>query len=367
MPLSMHLGVILALLLLNALYVASEFAAVSARRSRVRPLAEQGNWFARKLLPVLESPPLLDRYIATSQVGITVTGLALGAYAEATVGERLSPIVGALAGLDGIAARSTTSILVLLVLTVVQVLFAELVPKYVALQFPSRVALATVAPISWTGHALKWFISLLNGSAFWILRLVGSSQAAHQHVHSPDEIALLLSESHEGGLLEPAEHRRLQRALHLTHRTARELMVPRRKLAALEVNTPLPDALDYIIASPYTRLPVYDGNIDHVLGLLHTKDVVRHTLSGSTAGTVGSLVRPAQWISPDTNGEHLLRELRERRCHQMFVRDGDGTLLGLVTLEDVLAELVGRVGDELKAAPPESVRPAPTVDTMEAD
>lgn len=367
MPLSFHFGVILALLLLNALYVASEFAAVSARRSRVRPLADQGNWFARKLLPVLESPALLDRYIATSQVGITVTGLALGAYAEATVGEHLTPYVAALAGLDGLAAASTTSILVLLVLTVVQVLFAELVPKYVALQFPSKVALATVAPISWTGHSLKWFISLLNGSAFLLLRLVGSSQAAHQHVHSPDEIELLLSESHEGGLLEPAEHKRLQRALQLTHRTAEQLMVPRFRLAALDVKTPLRDALDYVIASPYTRLPVYEGSIDTILGLLHTKDVVRHALSGNTGGTVGALVRPIQWVSPETNGEQLLRLLRERRCHQMLVRDANGRLAGLVTLEDVLAELVGHVGDELKAAAPELDRPASERMSTEAD
>lgn len=351
MPLYVHLGVILMLLILNALYVASEFAAVSARRSRVRPLAERGNWFARKLLPVLESPVLLDRYIATSQVGITITGLALGAYSQATIGTRLAPLVGQAAGLDGLAADSATSVAVLLVLTVVQVLFAELVPKYVALQFPSRVALATVAPISWTGRALKWFISLLNGSAFVLLRLLGSSQAAHQHVHSPDEIALLLSESHEGGLLEPAEHRRLQRALRLAQRTTGELMVPRRRLAALDIRTPLRDALDYLIASPFTRLPVYDGTIDRIAGLLHTKDVVQQALAGGLSGSVAGLVKPVQWVAASTSGEQLLRLMRERRCHQMLVRNDDMSLAGLVTLEDVLAELVGRVGDELKGVP----------------
>ncbi|MFN8059163.1 MAG: hemolysin family protein [Vicinamibacterales bacterium] len=346
----LHLSVMVALIAINALYVASEFAAVGARRSRVRPLAEAGQWLAKLLLPYLEDPRSLDRYIAASQVGITLSGLVLGAYAQATVGAYLRATLEARAELEPLTALSVSTVIVLLALTMTQVLLGELVPKYLALQFPTRVALLTVLPMWWTGKVLGGFIAALNGTAAGALKLLGFKPSGHHHVHSPEELELLFAESHEGGLLEPTEHGRLRRALRLSKRKARDLMVPRLRVSAVAATTSIDEALDYIVASPYTRLPVYDGAIDNIIGLLHTKDLAQRSLSRPPdgAGTVADLVRPALSVSADVSGDQLLKLLRERRCHQAIVRDQRDQLVGFVTLEDVLAELVGRVGDEFK-------------------
>jgi CBS domain containing-hemolysin-like protein len=348
MPLLFHLVVLLGLIAVNAVYVSAEFSTVSTRRSRVRLLVEEGNRLARLLLPVLESATALDHAIAASQVGITVSSLVLGAYAQATVGAELAPLVAARAGLDELTALSVTSLGVLLALTLTQVVFGELVPKFLALQYPTRVALLMIIPLSWTGKLLGWFIRLLNGSASAMLRLFGFSVAGHRHIHSPEEIELLIAESRDGGVLEPDEHRRLARALKLSKRVARELMVPRLRVSAIDADTTIDEALDYIVASPYTRLPVYHGSVDNIIGLLHAKDLVQAQLSGQTTGSVSTVLRPLLNVSADLTADQLLKLLRERRCHQAVVRDANGALAGFVTLEDVLSEMFGRVGDEFK-------------------
>jgi CBS domain containing-hemolysin-like protein len=237
MPLVVAL-VILFLILINSLYVAAEFAAVGARRSRIEELARSGNRLAGVLVPVLRDPAALDRYVAACQIGITISSLVLGAYGQAAIAVPLGPNLSAWTGLDLPSAESLAATTVLVALTGFQVVLGELVPKSVALQYPTSTALFTVIPMRWSLWSMRWFIAALNGSGVAVLRLLGMPAASHGHIHSPDEIAMLIAESRDGGLLEPAEQRRLHKALKLSRRVARELMVPRTEIVALDLRWP---------------------------------------------------------------------------------------------------------------------------------
>lgn len=339
--------VVAVLILLTGLYVAAEFAAVSARRSRIRQRAEQGDRRALLILPVLESAQRLDHYIAASQIGITLTSLIVGAYSQATIAVELRPLFQSWGGMTPAAAQSTSSVVVLVVLTAFAMILGELIPKSLALQFPTQTALATVRPMRWSLVLFSWFIAFLNGSGALILRLLGASQTGHRHIHSPDEIDLLIAESHTGGLLEPDEHRRLRRALQLGIRPARHLMVPRPQITALEIDTPTAEVVRIVSESPYTRIPVYRGTIDNVVGLLHTRDLFTRYIEGRTPA-LESLLRPILIVHESITADRLLALMRERKSHQAVVADEFGGVAGLVTLEDVLTEVMGEVADELK-------------------
>jgi CBS domain containing-hemolysin-like protein len=349
--------VIVLLTVVLALYVAAEFAAVSVRHGQVRTLARNGNGIARRLLPTLEDPQRLDGYIATCQVGITLSTLVTGAFAQATLTPDVAAFLQRAAGMQPVAAYSAAAAAVLVVLTTLQMVFGELVPKSLALQFPTQVSLFTYLPTYWSSLAYRPFTALLNGSGWFILRLLGLSPGgSHRHVHSPEEIEMLIAESSDGGLLEPDEQQRLHRALRLNRRTARQLMVPRRQVEAVSADAPPERLLQIAMTSPYTRLPVYEGTIDHVVGMLHTKDVAAYYAEWGTAPAVAPLLRPVLRVPGSVTGDRLLTFLRERRGRMAVVLDEYGGVEGLVTLEDVLAELVGDVADEFKGEEPEPER-----------
>ena len=348
------------LILVNALYVAAEFGAVGARRSRIRRMAEGGNRLAARLLPEIEDPRALDRYIAATQIGITLSSLVLGAYAQATLTPVLEPVFARFENPRLLAAGSAAALVVLVGLTAVQMVVGELVPKSLALQYPTRTALLTVWPMSWSLHAFAWFIRPLNGSGTLVLRLFGSSNAGHRHIHSPDEIEMLIAESRDGGLLEPEEQARLRRALRLGRRAARDLMVPRERIAAISIDTPFDQILTRLAESPYTRLPVYEGSLDRPIGALHTKDLARACTSDDVPPPLRSLLRPLVQVPEDLPADRLLAFLREKRAPLALVNDRAGRVTGLITLEDVATELLGEVADEFKSgrrgAPPSQER-----------
>jgi CBS domain containing-hemolysin-like protein len=346
--------VVSALIVVNAVYVAAEFAAVSVRRSRVRGLAANGNLLAKWLLPLLESPVTLDRYIAACQIGITISSLALGAYAQRTFAVWLAPLLTSLGSIQQATAETTSTVVVLLILAAVQVIFAELVPKSLALQYPTPSALYTLPAMLPSLWIYRPFITWLNGSGHVLLRFVGAPQQTHRHIHSPDEIELLFAESRDGGLLEPDEHQRLRRALRLSLRQAKQLMVPRPRMAALDITTPLNEVVSIVAMSPYSRLPVYKGSIDNIVGMLHTRDLVRWFVGNGTDATLDTIIRPITSVHETVTADRVLRHLRERRTHQALVVDESGGTSGLLTLEDVLSELVGDVGDEFKAGDPQA-------------
>jgi CBS domain containing-hemolysin-like protein len=336
--LSITVWVVLALLILaNAFYVAGEFGAVGVRRSRVRRLSEDGGLLARQLLPFVQDPGQLDRYVAVSQVGITLSSLILGAVAQGTVAVALAPQLAVWTGLDARTAASTAAITVLVVLTAVQVLIGELIPKSIALEFPTEVALATVLPMRWSLAAFRPLITVLNGSATALLRLFGQNVSGHRHLHSPDEIALLIAESRDGGLLEPEEHKRLHRALRLSRRTARDLMVPCDRLKMIDVTEPWTQALEDVAASPFSRLPAYRGSRHNIVGTLRVKDLVQRYVAAGEPAPLESLLRPFARLPAALPGDQVIARLREKRAHQAAVVDDRGTILGFVSIHDALS------------------------------
>jgi CBS domain containing-hemolysin-like protein len=336
------------LILLNSLYVAAEFGAVGVRRSRVRRLAEDGHWMARQLLPHIEDAVALDRYVGASQIGITVSSLGLGAFAQATVSIGLAPQVAAWLELDSESAQTASAIGVLVVLTSIQLIIGELVPKAIALQHPTQTALATFWPMRWSLWLFRPLLAVLNGTATLILRVLGVGGQSHRHLHSPEEIDLLIAESRDGGLLEPEEQQRLHRALRLSLKRARDLMVPRDRLTTLPLDASWDEVVSTLAASPFSRIPVFRESAEHIVGTLRVKDLVGRYVTEGPA-PLGSLIRPVVRITEDLPADRIIQLLRERRAHQAVVVDGDDRAIGLVTIQDILGEMLNS-----RAAPLES-------------
>jgi putative hemolysin len=349
--------VIAGLIFVNALYVAAEFAAVGARRNRVRLLAQEGDSRAAWVLPIVEDGPSLDRYIAACQIGITFSSLVLGAFGQAALAPRLSPLLADLGRWDDLVAQGIAAAVVLIGLTSLQVILGELLPKSLALQFPSRTLLYTVSPMRVSLRLFTWFIWLLNGSGLLLLRLLRAPQVSHRHIHSPEEIDLLIAESRDGGLFEPDEQRRLHQALRLSMYPVSRVMVPKERVVAIAVDRPFDEAAAQIVDSPYTRLPVYRGSSDRIVGVLQTKDVALAAATRNGEPRVEELMRPAVEVPASTRADQLLTILRERRTQQAIVVDESGAMTGLVTIEDVLEEVFGEVSDEFKGGEPRRTPP----------
>jgi CBS domain containing-hemolysin-like protein len=332
--------VIAVLIVANALYVAAEFGAVGARRSRIRRMADDGSVLAKRLLPFLESPGGLDRYVGVSQIGITLASLVLGAFAQARLSAPVTALLAQSFEIAPATAESVAIAAVLGLLTAAQLILGELVPKAVALQYPTPTALATVLPMRWSLVVFRPFITLLNGSALRLLRLFGATDQAHRHLHSPEEIDLLIAESRDGGLLEPEEQERLRRALHLGRRRARDLMVALDRLTMVPIDASWDDVVRTITASPFSRLPVYRGTRDRIVGMLRVKDLVeRYAAEGHVR--LDELIRPVVELGEDLPADRVIAELRERRAHSAVVVNPAGSAVGLVTIQDLLSELLG--------------------------
>jgi CBS domain containing-hemolysin-like protein len=343
--------IIIVLVLINSFYVAAEFGSVSVRRSKVRQLAEDGHRLASRLLPILENPATLDRYIAGCQIGITWSSLVLGAYSQAFLTPQVIPILETRAGLSLAAAESTATIGILVLMTTFQVVVGELIPKSLALQYPTRAALYTLPPMQASLILYAWFLKILNGSGLAILRLLGFSQVGHGHIHSPEEIELLIAESRKGGLLEPEEHERLHRALRLVSRPVRQLMVPRSHVVSVNVDAGPEELVSLLKTSRYTRLPVREDGTDHIIGLMHTKDVVAFLVEHKRLPSVREVMRPLIRIPETVKGDRLLSLFSEHRTHQAAVVD-EYSVVGLVTLGDLVNELVGETSGQFRAGQP---------------
>ncbi|WKW12656.1 hemolysin family protein [Pseudogemmatithrix spongiicola] len=342
-------AVVAALILVNALYVAAEFSAVSVRRSRLQQMAEEGDRLAARMLAVLNDGVALDRYIAACQVGITISSLVLGAYAQATLAVDLAPMFARLGDLQEATAESVAAAVVLVLLTVLQMVIGELVPKSLALQFPTKVSRLTVLPLLLSLKLMRWPISLLNGSGAAILRALRMPTHGHAHIHSPTEIEYLIAESREGGQLDPQESQRLREALRLGMRTVGELMVPRTRVVGIADDTTWPEVVEVLRRTPFSRLPVYEETLDHVVGVLHVRDVVRRLIDGAEPpASLRDVITPVLVVPETMAVDRLLERLRAERKALAIVADEFGGTAGLITVGDLLDELLGETGDEFK-------------------
>lgn len=345
--------IVAVLIFFNALYVAGEFSSVSARKTRIMQLAEEGNALARSVLPVLQDPHKLDNYIAASQVGITLSSIVLGIYGEQQIAPRIVPLLARLPlGLDPTAAGHATaagiaSTLVLLLLTTLQVVLGELVPKSLAIQYPERLALITALPMKWSAeYVLRPLIVLLNGSGALLLRLLGAAPGGeHTHVHSPEEIVILVKESHRAGLIDADERQFLQNVFRSGATRAGEIAVPRTRMVTASVNEPVGTVLRLAAESAYTRIPIFDQDIDHIIGFVHLRDLFALHRSAPSA-SLRTILRPVPFVPESLPIAQVWERLDEAQSYLAIVFDEYGGTGGLITREDLIEELFGEVQDE---------------------
>lgn len=330
--------VIVVLISLNALYVAAEFATISARRTRVQSLAEAGNRTAQRLLPFLEDNVKLDRYIAACQVGITISSLIVGFYGQAQLAPYLSPFM----------ASGVAIVLALVLLTSLQVIFGELLPKSLALRFPERIAVMTTLPMLWSLALLRPFIAFLNGSALALLRLFGLKASKEMHVHSPEELELIFRESAQGGYIDADERQMLENALSLEQRLARHIMVPRNRMQSAEANCQAGALLEQLRSTPHSRFPVYEGDIDHIVGMIHLKDLFL-LAQDSPESSIRDIIRPVQVLPENNSVDSVWHTLQQSQNYMALLFDEYGGTVGLLTLEDIIEEIIGEVQDEFDA------------------
>lgn len=334
------------LILVNALYVAAEFSTVSARRSRLAQLAAEGDASAQALIPIIEDPNRLDNYIATCQLGITISSLLLGFYAQGSVADALAPLLVGRVGFSEVAVRSILATVVLLFFTVLQALLGELVPKNIGLQYPERLALLTSLPLRWSMTVFRPLIWFFNGSGRLLMRLVRLNPVSEgAHVHSPQEILMLVEESSAGGLLASEERRLLENTLQLRESLVRQVMIPRTRVLSRPVDRPCEELLSELAESNFSRMPLYRRSIDDVVGVVHLKDLLCLSRT-DPPHDVTSILRPVRFVPETMPVEQVFTRLQHQRDHVAIVLDEYGGTAGMVTLEDLIEEIFGDLQDE---------------------
>jgi len=339
----LELLAVAALILLNGYFVAAEYALVTARRTRMQELAEQGNRRARAVLKIVADPP---RFIAAMQLGVTGTSLAIGALGEQALANVFDPIF----------ASVIAFALAFLIITFLHVVVGELVPKGVALGYSERTALAVSSPVRGFFVVFKPLIWVLQRSSSAILRALGlTPPGGEMEVYSEAELKMLLSRSREEGEIEEQEQEMLYKVFDFADKEVSAVMVPRPEVVALSIDLPPEEALAAVIESPYTRYPVYRDSIDHVVGILHVRDLFSALNDrGLEAVRLDQILRPAHIVPETKDLAALLGEFRRTNQHMAIVVDEYGELEGIVTLEDLLEEIVGEIEDEFDL-PDESV------------
>ena len=332
---------------INALYVAGEFSSVSARKTRIAQLAEEGNTLAKTLLPILQTPKKLDNYIAASQVGITLSSIVLGIYGERQIAPLIEPWLAQLPFGSDVAGGAIATTLVLILLTTLQVVLGELLPKSVGIQYPERLALITVLPVKWSAdYLLRPLIAILNGSGALVLKLLGlAAHAEHAHVHSPEEIVILVRESHRGGLLDLDERQFLQNVFRSTRVQAGEVAIPRNRMVAAPIDRPVAQVLEMAAESAFTRIPIYEEDIDHIIGFVHLRDLFALHRTDPDAD-LRSILRPVPFVPESLSLPAVWDRLDQAQSYLALVFDEYGGTAGLLTREDLIEELFGELQDE---------------------
>jgi CBS domain containing-hemolysin-like protein len=345
------------LVALNGFFVAVEFAVVTARRTRIDQLAAEGNTTARLAIKLVNNP---DRVIAASQLGITMASLALGWIGEATVAAIVEPPLEAVIGQwSTAAAHSLGTALAFALVTLVHIVLGEQVPKTVAVRYSERAALAVSRPMDWFTRLFRPLIALLDGTTAAVLRLMRvEPMAGHRTVYTMDELKLIVRESQEGGAIEADQEAMLQKVFQFGDRQVREAMIPRPDVIGIESDATIQDLLKLFVEASHARFPVYEEDLDNIVGIVAIKDVVKALAQDPArmGGAVDSLARPALFVPETVAVADLFANMRTTHNQMAIVIDEYGGTSGVVTLEELVEEIVGRLSDELVTAEEPLVR-----------
>ncbi len=335
MTLALELVALVGLLLLNAFFVAAEYGLVTSRRTRILELEHKGNRRARDVRRITSDPP---RFISAMQLGVTLTSLAIGALGEPVLAHLFEPALAAVASV----------ILALLVITYLHVVIGELVPKGIALSHPERTALAVSTYVRAFFVVFKPLIWLLRRSTEACLGALGLEPPGAEHgAHSEAELRMLLVSSAEQGEIEHGEGEMLSNVFDFADKEAVDVMVPRPEVVALSIDLPPEEALQAVLESPHTRYPVFRDSVDQIVGILHVRDLFTATnRAGIASVDLEEILRPATMVPETKDLAALLTEFRRTNQHMAIVIDEYGNTEGIVTLEDLLEEIVGEIEDE---------------------
>lgn len=329
------------LVFLNGFFVAAEFAIVKVRSSQIA--LQAGTNSKKAAVSIIDN---LDGFLAATQLGITLASLGLGWVGEDVVS---SIILKVMAALDIAVTESLAHKIALPVafvtLTVLHIVFGELAPKSIAIRYPTSTTLTVSVPLRIFYFVFKPFIALLNGMANMILKMFGIKPVSETEIHSEEELRLIIAESEEGGAIESSERELIQNVFDFDDRIVKQVMVPRIKISAINSNTPLAEAIQIVLKEGYSRYPIYDKSLDEIKGVVHSKDVVQHYINKTNKNLL-EISHPAYTITENKPIDHLLREFQKKKVQMAVVISEYGGTIGIVTLEDILEELVGDIQDE---------------------
>lgn len=349
---------IVVLLLLNGYFVAVEFSLVRSRRTRLEAMARNGDRLARIALRGIGN---LGRMLSASQLGITLSSLGLGALTEETLAEHFSAWLNLLPLPLAIAVRvAIGSILAITFVTYFHVVFGELAPRSVALSHPERVARVLAPPLFLFEWIMRPFTSILNHSSELVLRAFGQKpMPVEEALHSPEELRILVEQSQEGGVLESADATLIEGVFEFSEKNAREVMTPRTDIDALSVDATLDETLELVEQTERSRYPVYEESIDNIIGLVLAKDLIPILRKPPAGFDLRRIMRPIHVVPGSREVEEVLADFKRLKEHLAIVLDEYGGTAGLVTMEDLLEEIVGEILDEKDEPPEPEEREAP--------
>ena len=335
--------IILALVLANGLFVAAEFAIVGAPRAVIDHQAAQGSRLAQRVARILEDPKIQDRYIATTQIGISVASLGLGMYGEHVLAEWIAHWLEPWGENRWIAAHALASGLAVGILTYLHIVIGEMVPKALALQSAEHTVLYVSPAIEALEIALKPLVIALNAAGNAMLRLVGvrRQEDEAERYHTAEELEFIVRESQEGGMLRGESGAILRELFEFGDLTAGEAMVPRVRLIGIPAGTEADELRQIVRAHPHTRYPVYSGDLDHIIGSIHIKALLRHLVAGRPVTARDA--RPLPYIPSTAPLDEVLAAMRRQRAQMAVVMDEHGGTAGIVTMEDLFEEVVGEI------------------------
>jgi putative hemolysin len=344
--------IILGLILLNGVFAMSELAVVSSKRIRLEKLSENGSRGAKAALKLADSP---SRFLSTVQVGITLIGIFNGAFGEASLVAKLSPQIASAPLLADYAEEIALGIVVIGI-TFASIVLGELVPKRIAMLYPEAVATTIAAPMQWLSRIMGPFVKLLTVATEFLMRLLGLHKAKQDSV-TEEDIAGMIKEGTEAGVFERTEHDIVTRALRLDDQRIHSLMTPRTDIEYIDLNDTIEQNLAKIADSPYSRFPVCRGELSEMVGIVHSGDLFEQSIRSNSFSNVdiAAVTKPALFVPESLSAMQLLESLKKHRSELALIVDEYGEIEGIVTLSDVMSELVGDVsvideGQEADAA-----------------
>jgi putative hemolysin len=347
----LQLLVVLVLVAIEAVFVAAEISLVTLRHSRIEQMIDEGHRNARRVKRLVEDPA---RFLAVAQIGVTFVGFLASAYAAVNLAERLATV------LDGVPLLKNYSgglgvLIVTMLLAAFTIVFGELVPKTFALAYPDRVALVLAGPLDLVGKAFAPLVKLLTGVTRMIAGGFGAGVARQAQINT-EELKLIVERGGETGVLEAEEEQMISAVIELGERRVHEVMVPRTEMCALPVTTTIDEAIDTFIREGHSRIPVYKKAIDEIVGVLYAKDLLPFLKGGGAKPDLRKLLRAPLFVPESMLIDDLLHKLQGRKVHLAIVLDEYGGTAGMVTIEDLLEEIVGDIQDEYDVEEPLTVR-----------